>query len=312
MLTTHLITKNNGATIDECLKSLIPLDGEILVGDRGSTDDTIEICRSHNARIIDLKSTDFSDVRNKLVALANNEWQFYLQPWEVLMSPFNVPLEPMAQNVQIINNNILTKEVRLWHRSLGLRFENPIFESIIDKNYGILEKNIIFTKMHEEDTSEQLEILEQWEKSCPVLATPHYYRAFVYLSQQKYNEFFNEGNKFLFHCDNKIPNVMMSYYMSLVRLYVYRDTNSIDTIAHCLAANLLMAEFWCLLGDVHYKKHQYRKAIALYENAILLGNQRLKSDSWPMDMTKYKKYPQKMIEECRKMIADTKLLQPMR
>ena len=312
MLTTHLITKNNEATIEKCLKSLTSLNGEILVGDRGSTDSTIEICRSYNARIIDLKSTDFSDVRNKLVALADNEWQFYLQPWEILMSPFNLPLEPLAQNAQIINNNILTKEVRLWHRSLGLRFENPIFESIIDKNYGILEKTIIFTNMHKEDVLEQLEILEQWEKSCPILATPHYYRAFVYLSQQKYNEFFNEGNKFLFHRDNKIPNVMMSYYMSLVRLYVYRDANSVDTIAHCLAANLFMAEFWCLLGDIHYKKHQYRKAIALYENAILLGRQRLKSDSWPMDMTKYKKYPQKMMFECQKMITETKLFQTMR
>jgi hypothetical protein len=76
----------------------------------------------------------------------------------------------------------------------------------------------------------------------------------------------------------------------------------------CLSANVLMAEFWCLLGDAFYKLNKYAKAYSLYENAIILGERRLKSDPWPMDIPKYKSYPRKMIQSCKELLEGEKFL----
>ena len=76
----------------------------------------------------------------------------------------------------------------------------------------------------------------------------------------------------------------------------------------CLCAKPLMAEFWCLTGDVYYHLlHDFKKAKQFYHNAIVLGHHRLKSDKWPMDITKYNTYPSKMIESCDELLKSTKL-----
>jgi tetratricopeptide (TPR) repeat protein len=63
-----------------------------------------------------------------------------------------------------------------------------------------------------------------------------------------------------------------------------------------------MAEFWCLLGDIYYKQNKYEKSIAFYQNAMDLGSRRKNSDTWPLEISKYKTYPSKMINNCNKMI----------
>ncbi len=75
----------------------------------------------------------------------------------------------------------------------------------------------------------------------------------------------------------------------------------------CLAKKPTMAEFWCLLGDVYYDAKDYDKAKEFYENAVILGSRRLKDDGWPMEISKYKEYPQKMIEACKKIKTSSKL-----
>jgi tetratricopeptide (TPR) repeat protein len=62
-----------------------------------------------------------------------------------------------------------------------------------------------------------------------------------------------------------------------------------------------MSEFWCLLGDCYYAIKDYEKSKSFYENALILGNKRLKNDGWPLEISKYKDYPQKMIESCDKI-----------
>ena len=40
-----------------------------------------------------------------------------------------------------------------------------------------------------------------------------------------------------------------------------------------------------------------------YENALILGKKRLGSDRWPMDISKYEKYPKMMIDSCNKILS---------
>jgi hypothetical protein len=67
-----------------------------------------------------------------------------------------------------------------------------------------------------------------------------------------------------------------------------------------------MAEFWCLLGDIHYSLlKEYDKAYSFYDNAIFLGKKRLKSDLWPMEISKYSDYPEEMKKSCNNKINKT-------
>ncbi len=101
-----------------------------------------------------------------------------------------------------------------------------------------------------------------------------------------------------------MPSIMNRYYYALICLQKTTKVKpTLQNLSVCLSVKPLMAEFWCLLGDVYY--HRLRKfdfAKEFYENAILLGSRRLKLDKWPMDVSKYKDYPEKMINSCNKII----------
>ena len=68
-----------------------------------------------------------------------------------------------------------------------------------------------------------------------------------------------------------------------------------------------MAEFWCLLGDIFYKIKQYDKAVEFYDNARIIGQRRLMDSDWPMEISKYSSYPEKMIESSKEIIKNTVL-----
>jgi len=90
----------------------------------------------------------------------------------------------------------------------------------------------------------------------------------------------------------------------VVQAYLGDLNTAIKHILSCIATNPLMAEFWCLLGDIHYKLKSHIRAAAFYENAIILGEQRLKSDSWPIQISKYKEYPDRMMEKCKNYLEN--------
>ena len=101
---------------------------------------------------------------------------------------------------------------------------------------------------------------------------------------------------------------MTHYYLALVYCYVKKNYNkSLEHIFYCVIKNPTMAEFWCLIGDCFYKMNLYEKAWNFYQNAKILGSRRLASCDWPMEMSKYNDYPEKMMESCKKIMDETKI-----
>ncbi|MCE5198712.1 MAG: glycosyltransferase family 2 protein [Armatimonadota bacterium] len=78
-----LITYNEEANIDQCLKSLNFVD-EIVVLDSFSSDRTIEIARQYTDKIRMREFTGFSDQKNASVALATEEWVLVIDADEVV------------------------------------------------------------------------------------------------------------------------------------------------------------------------------------------------------------------------------------
>lgn len=86
MITTVILTKNSQDKIEEVIKSAQKLDGEILVLDDDSTDNTVKIAKKLDARIEKQTQKGYGDKRNLGLKLTKNEWIFYLDSDELVTS----------------------------------------------------------------------------------------------------------------------------------------------------------------------------------------------------------------------------------
>ena len=76
-----VISKNSEKLIGECLKSLSFCD-EVIIVDTNSTDKTREIATKMGAKVFELSSADFSEMRNFGLEKANFEWILYVDTEE--------------------------------------------------------------------------------------------------------------------------------------------------------------------------------------------------------------------------------------
>jgi len=306
MITIQMIIQNNESTIHQTLESIEELNAKLLFADIGCKDKTSSICKKYGEVIkMDFRNNR-SDIRNKLVEISETEWNLQLEPWEIIIrgkEDLNNLQGNSLYRCNLIQNTLITKPIRIWPGKQA-KFSNPVFESIV----GTALPTSIYIKSTEPDTSDnKLFLLDEWKKRNPVALEPYYYSACILLTQNKWKEFIDVGNYFLFQ-EKKITmaSIMTRYYMATVYCYVFKEYyKALELLLYCLSNRPLMAEFWCLLGDIYYETNEYDKAECFYENAKVLGSRRLNSDEWPFDITKYKDYPNKMMESCKQLVAKT-------
>jgi hypothetical protein len=304
-LTIAFLLKNNQETIPALIAS-IKGKGVLLGGDIGSTDSTSEICKKNGVILKSVLSSSLSESKNKLLQFVDTPWVMFIEPWERLLSdmPKLNEMDKRSYSVQVIENGVINKPIRLWHTSRKLFFFNPIHEIIEDVNAEFLD--IILYSGHGKLVEDEYKIITDWRREKPMSSTPIYYESFNHLSSGRYDDFLNCANSYFFMEKKGIAYIMMKYYVASVFLYVKQDQKkAMENLVPCLVANPLMAEFWCLLGDILYKSKQYERAIEIYTNAKIIGTRRLKSDPWPMHIDKYCDHPDKMIESCKSILAET-------
>lgn len=300
-LTAQILTKDNEQTIQAAIESISPVVSQILVGDLGSTDQTKEICKSLGVVWENCQGMNRARARNFLMDMHPSQFHMYLEPWEILTSGHN-RLRKLKCNTManIFANGSLSKEVRVWNTG---KFHNPIFERL-DQD-GLSSDLVIYSSggVHFEDA---MRLLEEWRKEKPTSPQPYYYHACMLLSEGRYEEFIQMADHYLFieKDRNSMSATMTRYYYAMVQLlYRKKARPALQNLNLCLCVNPLMAEFWCLTGDVHYHLlKEFEKAREFYENAIILGSRRLSDSPWPMEVAKYSEYPQKMIASCDKII----------
>lgn len=80
-----MIVKNEGKNIAECLNSVREIADEIIIVDTGSTDNTKDIAKKFNAKVIDFKWVDdFSAARNESISHAAKDWILVIDADEIL------------------------------------------------------------------------------------------------------------------------------------------------------------------------------------------------------------------------------------
>lgn len=306
MITIHLIVKNNEKTIGFSLESLSSLNANILIGDLGCKDKTISICESFGANVVKISlNDDMSKARNYLSTQSKTNWNMYIEPWEILLSGQEsineiVKRSPKNYKLSIIQNDVVTKQTRIWNKETGAYFANPIFETLKGDSEDL--KAYISAGV-KPNLDLQLELVEKWRDRFPLSTEPIYYTACTHLQNKNWDSFINFANLYLHQEKKDTMSVhMTNYYCSMVNCYIKKDfSKAIEHLIVCLAKKPTMAEFWCLLADIYYETKNYDKAKSFYTNAILLGSKRLNSDSWPLEISKYKDYPNKMIDNCNKI-----------
>ena len=312
-LTTQVLIQNHEKIIEKTINSISCFSSKIIAVNIGSTDKTVDVCKKLGVDVIRLSyNGNKSELRNVIVDKTETLWQFYINPGEFLFSGVDSIIKELSivetnkdinsYKLNVINNGILSKEIRLWKKGRGLEFVNPVFETIVDSKAKNLNSSLYSSVPV--DLEKCIKEIKKWQKERPFDSSAYYYEACILLSSRKYEEFLRIANQFLFHHKDKgISSYMTRYYCSLVYCYFYKNYDlTISSLMPCIEKNPLMAEFWCLLGDAeYYISKNYDKAKEHYENAIILGSRRPKDDDWSLEIVKYKKYPEKMIENCNRI-----------
>lgn len=296
----QIITKNNDNTITKTVESIRKFCGptpKIVAIDLGSGPEFHEQLANLKVEKFDEQlRNSYSELRNKHTGPGTN---FYIEPYEHIVSGDLDIKEPGAYAVNVLRDDIITREVRIWHGPF--KFVNPIHESLAVKNAKVLDV-LIQSKVIAIPDEERL--LGEWQKANPTSYELFYYKAFFMLKQKKYHEFLSIGQNYLFRAEKDRAYIMMHYYMATVWLYIFGQAEqAVQHLLHCIAAHPGMAEFWCLLGDVFYGSKDYLKAREFYQNASIVGQHR-KMDLYPVELSKYDAYPQKMYNSCQHFLID--------
>lgn len=84
-VTLGMMVRDEAAHIAECLESMKNYVDEIVVVDTGSTDGTIEICKSFGARVYEYPWEDsFSVARNQVISHINTPWMIQMDADEIM------------------------------------------------------------------------------------------------------------------------------------------------------------------------------------------------------------------------------------
>ena len=84
-LALAMIVRNGSAGLARCLRSALPAVDNLVIGDTGSTDNSIQIARDMGAQVFDLPwENDFSKARNAVLAQVKTDWVLWMDDDEML------------------------------------------------------------------------------------------------------------------------------------------------------------------------------------------------------------------------------------
>lgn len=307
MLTVQMVTHDNASTVRAAIESLTPLGARVVVADLGSTDGTRAACRDLGTTVLDLGDVPRHTARNKLLNDFGTRHNFWMQPWEVLASGHRSLLRTGARQgyATVVSGGTVAYDVRVWDGVVG--FTNHAFEQLdLKPEDGADFTDAVVYSRGGLPPAQARRHLDRWKAEQPLAGSPYYYEGCLLFAEGRYDDFLKVADHYLFaDRSQSVAATMTRYYYALaqtVHRRAYRP--ALQNLNLCLCAQPLMAEFWCLTGDVHYHLlRNFEHAKEFYENALHLGPWRKRDARWPMDIPKYRQYPEAMLRSCREILG---------
>jgi lipopolysaccharide heptosyltransferase II len=146
-ISANVVTFNEAANIDRCLKSLDFCD-EIVVVDSNSTDGTIKAVKKHTNKIHTMQFTDFSAIKNRAIDLSRGEWILSVDADEEVTPALKARILEITGSKQAVDGYLIRRgnfflgreikhcgwdhdyQLRLFKRVKGRFDGRPVHESV--------------------------------------------------------------------------------------------------------------------------------------------------------------------------------------
>ncbi len=157
-LSAVLIVKNEAHQIERCLSALQWVD-ELVVVDTGSDDDTVNVCKRYNCRLIETEWLGFGKTKKRAVGEASHDWILSLDADEVVTPALKDKIEEILaspekeKGYRIRRQSFyLGKHIRFsgWNRDYPLRLfdrrsgnfnDKAVHESVhVEGKTGVIEE----------------------------------------------------------------------------------------------------------------------------------------------------------------------------
>lgn len=118
MISATLITLNEEKNIGKALKSLKSFVDEVIVVDSGSSDKTVEIAKTYDAKVFFRKFDNFANQKNFALSKATGDWILAVDADEEIPADLAIEIKDAVQNDRYAGyliprrNFILGKEIR--------------------------------------------------------------------------------------------------------------------------------------------------------------------------------------------------------
>lgn len=301
-----MIVKDEAACLKRCLDSAANLVHEMVIVDTGSTDKTVEICRSYNARVFSYPwDNDFSAARNFGLERATQDWVLWLDADEEIdqenrdqlqevqlgdYDAFSLPLINYFGDGIDSNEAVVIGQPRLFRNHMGFRFESRIHEWLdLSAAYPQNRVGFLDIKIHHYGyTDASVENKRKYDRNVGMLlnelkendsqAWIHYYLAAEYHRRKEYQKAFDHVNRAirLFIDEGLIPPPSMLYSL---KYSILIETASWDGAWPGIRSAVKMfpdyVDLKFFMGVILYYKQMYQEALTCFQECLAMGENNL-------------------------------------
>lgn len=296
-----MIVKDEEDCIGRCLESVKDVVDEIVIVDTGSTDKTIEICQSFQARIERFEwNESFADARNYSIEKATGDWIIWLDADEELdaaakeifqdgnhfndFDAITLHLINYHGDSMDINNTTDIAHTRLFRNNHHLRFINKMHECLELKNIPKERIGHLDVKVHhygylnpivekKEKSKRNLKMLNKQIEEGENIYWAYYFIALDYYNKQMYSDALEQINlSILAFLANKTlpPSMVYKLKYSILISMGCLDTALVG-IQKAISLYPDYVDLQFFKGIILYFLEKYEDAIKTFEECLTLG-----------------------------------------
>lgn len=295
-----MIVRDEEETLPDCLESIKDFADEIIVVDTGSTDRTVEIAESYDAKVSFFEWNDsFADAKNVAIEQAACDWVFVIDADERLNEKAKCTIRKTVIDgthdaYSLCQRSSLNDKhtdywqgpaIRLWRNKTEIRFRGRVHESVhhLVENGTISLANIdatidhigylpeVIDRKHKDSRNKKLMRIEFDEDPDSLHYTFHLARS--HHAKGNYEEALSHYEKALRLAPSNQRLLKIQICSSMATIYsILNDTdNALAMIDHAMALGSLPPDVLYTRGRVMIMLDEYAEALDCFRQAKEAG-----------------------------------------